>query len=152
MTRMCIENHALHILLTSGLLLLSGCKVQEYKNLQIIVDSYPSGADVYGVDGPLLGEFIGRTPLVLIYVKKERAILGPFPEQTIEYAGAYLAFKCYIKKQGYGTYRIFEIIDEASEDAEGCLNPPKFGRRVSYTAGLYPLRSQNRSETSKDGP
>ena len=152
MTRMCTENHALYVLLTSGLLLLSGCTVQEYKNLQVTVDSYPSGADVHGVDGPIPGEFIGKTPLVLIYVKKEGAIFGPFPEQTIEYSDMHIAFQCYLKKQGYGTYRIFEVIDEASEDAEGCLNPPKFGGRVSYTAGLYPLRSQGRSKPAKDGP
>ena len=152
MARMCRKKHALNFLLVSGLFVWSGCFVPKYKNLQITVDSFPSGADVYGVAGLVPGEFIGKTPIVFVYVYKDGKIYGTIPHQTIEYNGAYLAFKCYLKKEGYGTYRMHEIINEASEDTEGNLRYAEFNGLVSYTAGLYHLRNQDKSRLFKDNP
>lgn len=128
----------LPFLLASGIFLLSGCIAQRHKSLHITLQSIPSGADVYGAAGPRPGKFIGKTPLVLVYRESKGQIFGTLPEQTIEYTDSALAFKCYIKKEGYGTYRMYEVI-ETDSDKDGNPIRPKVGGRKTYTAGLYRL-------------
>jgi hypothetical protein len=138
-TQKCYPSTITTFLLATGILFLSGCIIQQYKNLQITVESIPSGADVYGVAGPRPGHFIGKTPLVLVYTEKNGNIFGKLPEQTIEYTNRGLFFKCYIKKQGYGTYRVYEVVKEAGSGRGGSPRKPTFGGRKTYTAGLYQL-------------
>ena len=149
---MCRKKTIFPLLLASSIFVLSGCTKQKYKNLQITVESFPSGADVYGVAGLVPGDLIGKTPLVLVYVNKRRGILGILPDQTIEYTETHLAFKCYIKKEGYGTYRIYEVIEKASLDSEGFPTPPDFGGRITYAAGLYPLPDYGAGHTPLERP
>ncbi len=78
--------------------------------------------------------------------------MGISPEQTIEVTRTYLAFKCYIKKEGYGTYRIYEVISKASDDGEGGTIAPGFGGRRTYVAGLYPLADTRKVTRRKRDP
>jgi hypothetical protein len=139
-TQRCCLSTTTTFLLAAGILFLSGCIIQEYKNLQITIESVPSWADVYGVAGPRPGHFIGKTPLVLVYTRKNGKIFGKLSEQTIEYTDRALIFKCYIKKQGYGTYRMYEVVSVAGSgsDRRGSAKPT-FGGQKTYTAGLYKL-------------
>ncbi len=137
-------------LLASGIFFLSGCIELFSHNLRITVQSFPSDANVYGVQGPLPGKFLGKTPLVLSYIERDGNIIGPLPEQTIEYTDKCLYFKCYIKKQGYGTYRIYECIEGADSGGGGrgggrrSIKPTFVGGRKTYTVGLYKLPSDKK--------
>lgn len=132
-------------LLSFGIFFLSGCIELFSHNLHITVQSVPSDANVYGAQGPLPGKFLGKTPLVLSYIERDGNIIGPLPEQTIEYTDRGLYFKCYIKKQGYGTYRIYECVKEAGSGRGGrggggsSRRPTLGGGRKTYTVGLYKL-------------
>lgn len=134
-------------ILATGIFFLYGCIEQSPRNLQITVQSFPSGADVYGSQGPQPGKFLGKTPLVLVYTKKNGNIFGKLPEQTIEYTDRALIFKCYIKKQGYGTYRMYEVVSMGGSGS-GRRGPgkPTFGGRKTYTAGLYQLPGDKKTQ------
>ena len=131
-------------LLSFGIFFLS-CRIEQRpRSLQITVQSVPSDANVYGTEDSLPGKFLGKTPLVLVYIKRNGNIFGTLPEQTIEYTDRGLFFKCYIKKQGYGTYRMYKVVHEYNVDyGRNTMGVAprivRFGGRKTYTAGLYKL-------------
>jgi hypothetical protein len=58
-TQKCYPSTITAFLLATGILFLSSCIILQHKNLQITIESVPSGADVYGVPDPRPGVAIG---------------------------------------------------------------------------------------------
>jgi hypothetical protein len=112
------------------LMLLIGCATTEpsmqlanpRKVLSITVESVPSGAQVYGLQGTSPSSLLGTTPLEFKYTYLRNKIYGSSPDQTLDFklvpsypwspGRAYLAFKCLIIADGYKPYSLYEVLED----------------------------------------
>jgi len=121
-------------------------------SLQIVVNSVPDGAGVYGYANGSPGQYLGKTPLVLKYFINKRAGFSFYgPKQTLrrEYnGGAFsmslgLTFDCFVVQGGYVPLAIRKTVlnkTASNNTALGSAWNRLAGRTVRYTALLQPLQ------------
>jgi hypothetical protein len=112
--------------------------------LHVVVNSIPSGAAVYGVEGDNLGDSLGTTPWTGKYVRRnvggETKIFGTAFDQTIgdklDFQNLNMDlespffFQCWLIKDGYKAQRVIKSL-RRSED----FNPWQFSTSDVFAPG-----------------
>jgi hypothetical protein len=129
------------------------------KCLEVVVESDPSGVSVFGVKSPGFGllkneepnSYLGKTPLTLRYTRVGPHVFGTKPDETLEVretsmtpikmAEAYLAFRCFLLKDGYEAQMVTKIVenrelDQPTEPAR--VTALDGGKRVTVKTILKP--------------
>lgn len=110
------------------------------KALQILVNTVPSGAEIYGVDHDSIGVLLGVTPMTFRYVSRETAsgpvVYGTEVEQTIvrhfdihDMLEPPYSFRCWLLKDGYKAHFVAKALT-----LPGWMN----NRNFSTTAAFRP--------------
>lgn len=133
------------------------------KTLHITVKSIPSGADLYGMSGNSLGDYIGKTPHTFRFWVEEKygkwalqcqncgseldQVLDVVAEEKTWSTKRYVAFKSAVVKEGYKPYVVYEVLQDNSEGALGRASFDNLTGNKSFTAFLEQTESVSQTRT-----